>query len=100
MAKLDPKFENHIIKVDGTHEPYPHKLKGKAGELQHAQLAVGGLIQFVELDDGTELVVNEEGLLTGLQQNDEATRLFHKAYGVGVGIIVGNVIRMKSKDIA
>lgn len=93
-------FQNHIIKVDGSHEPYPHKLKGKDNELQHAQLAVGGLIQFVGLDDGTTLVVNEEGLITGLQHNAEATRLFHKAYGVGVGIIVGNVIRMKSTDIA
>lgn len=100
MKKVGKDFENHVIKVDGTHVPYPHKLKGKSGELKHAQEAVGGLIQFVELGDGTELVINEEGLLVGLQLNSEATRLFRKAYGNSGTIIVGDVIRMRSRDIA
>lgn len=93
-------FTNHIIKADGSHEPYPHKLKGKAGELEHAQKAVGGLIQFVELDDETELVINEEGLLIGLQPNHEATMLFRNAYGNSGTVIVGDVIHMRSRDIA
>ncbi len=92
-------MENHVIKVDGSHEPYPYKLKGHKGSLRRAQEVVGGLVQFIELNDDTQLVVNEGGLLIGLQQNDEATRLYRVSYG-GNTIIVGNVIRMNNKDIA
>lgn len=99
MKPITREFKNHIIKATGEHVDYPHKLTGVKGQLEHAQKAVGGLIQFVELGDGTDLVINEEGLLLHLPVNSEATRLFREAYGNSGTTIVGDVIRMRSRDI-
>jgi hypothetical protein len=53
--------------------------------LDSMQAAVGGYIEFVKLQNGKLLVVNEEGVLEGLPPN----RLVAERYGLA---IVGDVI--------
>jgi len=67
---------DQIISPDGTLTDMP---KGAGGDgsytLQQMQGVVGGLIELVDSKDGRTLVVNEEGLLKGLDLNREASAL-------------------------
>lgn len=54
------------------------------------QEIVGGLIEFVSIGDGIDIVINEEGKIMGLEPNFIATALFDfKDLLVGDAIIVG-----------
>lgn len=88
--------QNIIIKADGTELPYEHKLTGKPGDLEHAQKAVGGLIQIVYTKDKRIMIINEEGKLDGLPINPKATALYQ--YGEH-DPIVGDVLVMNKKDV-
>ena len=67
-----------------------HVFEERAPTLEEAQKLVGGLVQLVlspEHDDW-QILVNEEGLLNGLPENPEATKL------CGTGI-VGDAVILK-----
>tara|TARA_X000000950_G_C13831446_1_gene626352 strand:- start:817 stop:1083 length:267 start_codon:yes stop_codon:yes gene_type:complete len=43
--------------------------------LEKAQELVGGLVEFIQLKNGDQMLINEEGLLQDLEINVEATRI-------------------------
>lgn len=59
---------NEIIYTDGTREYIPGTLS-----LTEKQGKVGGLIEYVHLPDGTTMVVNEQGIINGLNVNKDAS---------------------------
>ncbi len=71
---------SEVIYTDGSRESIPGTLT-----LKEMQGKVGGLIEVVYLEDGTKMVVNEEGLIDGLPINSEASIIANR-------IIVGNAI--------
>ena len=79
---------DYIIKTDGT------KIKvapdAKTYSLEELQSIVGGYIEFVWLSPFYLMVVNEEGKLNGLQQNESATDLL-RLYKDTTDFIVGDV---------
>ena len=80
----------YTIKVDGT-------IVEKTGtKLTELQAAVGGYIQMVATKDGRQLVCNEEGKITGLPINVEATKLYQ--YGQ-YDPICGDVVVCEMSEI-
>ena len=76
-----------LIKTDGSVvEDYD------VSSLEKLQEAVGGYIEIVTLDREMCLIVNEEGLLMGLDQNVWASMVASRR-------IVGDVIYMKRNEI-
>lgn len=76
-----------LIKTDGNVvEDYD------VSSLEKLQEAVGGYIEIVTLDREMCLIVNEEGLLMGLDQNVWASMVASR-------LIVGDVIYMKRNEI-
>ena len=76
-----------LVKTDGqVVEDYD------VSSLEKLQEAVGGYIQIVTVDREMCLVVNEEGLLMGLEQNMWASM-------IAGSTIVGDVIYMKRNEI-
>lgn len=76
-----------LVKTDGhVVEDYD------VSSLEKLQEAVGGYIQIVTVDREMCLVVNEEGLLMGLEQNIWASI-------IAGSTIVGDVIYMKRNEI-
>lgn len=76
-----------LVKTDGqVVEDYD------VSSLEKLQEAVGGYIQIVTVDREMCLVVNEEGLLMGLEQNMWASI-------IAGSTIVGDVIYMKRNEI-
>jgi len=69
-------MSDQIISPDGTMTDMP-KAQGDDGgyTLQQMQDVVGGPIQALAAYDGRLLIVNEEGLLKGLEHNPEASDL-------------------------
>ena len=51
---------------------------------------VGGFVELIELSDGDQMLVNEEGLLKGLDINGMATMIANRR-------IVGNAIILRGK---
>lgn len=70
-------------------EPKVTKAKKKP-TLAEAQAAVGGFVQLVELYDGSQLLVNEEGLLHNLPLNFEASEMAGQ-------VIVGEALLLTGK---
>ena len=62
---------------------------GQRPTLEEAQRAVGGYVELVELADGSQLLIDEEGLLKQKPVNGEATRLTG-----GLHYIVGDVLHL------
>lgn len=97
-------MRNYILKADGTIVEYKHTLKGKAGDLENAQAAVGGLIQMVDIfppkatKPSMILVCDEEGLLKSKPINSGATKIFQSCYRTQ-DVIVGDVIIMHPDDV-
>lgn len=76
-----------LIKTDGSVvEDYD------VSSLEKLQEAVGGYIEIVTLDREMCLIVNEEGLLMGLDQNVWASMVASR-------LILGDVIYMKRNEI-
>ena len=69
-------MSDQIISPDGTMTDMP-KAQGDDGvyTLRQMQDVVGGPIQALAAYDGRLLIVNEEGLLKGLEHNPEASDL-------------------------
>ena len=63
-------------------------IEDKPPTLEAAQAFVGGYVQMINLEDGSQLLVNEEGLLKELFCNYPASILAGQ-------FLVGNAIRLK-----
>lgn len=55
-----------VLIVDPTIDPYIEEIENT---LEEKQKIVGGLIEFVELEDNIDLICNEEGKIHNLQMN-------------------------------
>lgn len=75
--------EGHVLALD---------LNKADSELSVLQNAVGGWIQAVDLKDGMNMYLNEEGKVHGLDLNPVATKYWEDSYGVDTDIIVGDVV--------
>lgn len=71
--------------------PAPLDIAGDKITLEKMQFEVGGLIEFVALADGWQIVVNEDGLLAGLPFNPLASYLATLAQG-SPAHLVGNAL--------
>lgn len=76
-----------LIKTDGNVvENYD------VSSLEKMQQAVGGYIEIVTIDNQMYLIVNEDGLSMGLNQNFWASMMTHQ-------LIVGDVIYLNRNEI-
>lgn len=64
MNELNKKIK--ILIVEPNKEPYEKQIEDTLKEMQNI---VGGLIEFVELEENIDLVCNEEGKIYGLEMN-------------------------------
>lgn len=60
--------------------------------LETLQEAVGGLIEVVWLTPRMVMIINEEGKLRSLPDNDAATVIYQHYYYNGCDVIVGNAL--------
>lgn len=69
--------------------------------LKEAQEFVGGLVEMIHLPDGSQLLINEEGKLRGMEINHEATALVMKAFPRtwGSDVIVGPALVLSGKAV-
>lgn len=67
-----------LISIDGTVTKVAPK-NGEAFSLEELQTMVGGYIEFLRLEDGRMMCLNEEGKLKGMVMNAAASGV---AYGV------------------
>lgn len=85
-----------LIKSNGTEvEVHP---KGDFFNLEELQKYVGGYIELVTIDKEFLMIVNEEGKLMCLPQNEKATRLYHKVRYTE-DVIVGDVLVCNNTEI-
>lgn len=93
MAKLI-KTNGEIIKVIPKDK--------KAFSYNELKDYVGGRIEIVPLPSGKKIVVNEEGKLTGLEVNKEATKIWKGEYPINKyplnndELIVGNALLIEN----
>lgn len=84
-----------LIGVDGTRAEVelPRDLEG-------LQALVDGMIEFIWFRDGTAMMVNEEGKVLGLSDNDAATEvLYGKSLDfVGQDYIVGRAVLLTADE--
>jgi hypothetical protein len=86
-----------LIKVDGS-ETIVHP-KDSHFTLEELQAFVGGYVQMIQLPNGEEMYLNEEGKLENLPINRRATTL-GKVCGIATDdCIVGDVIILNSQEI-
>lgn len=68
--------------------------------LDQAQEYVGGLIQIIELPEGDQMVINEEGKCIGLPINERATAIAHNAQAIFPrDVIVGNAMILYGRSV-
>lgn len=85
-----------IIFTDGREkEVFPKN--GTDFQLEEMQGIVGGYIEVLTLNGAELMIVNEEGKLDGLAENDAATRIV-RANGYD-DFIVGNVLICKRAQV-
>ena len=87
-----------LIKANGeTSKVLPGN--GKVFTLQELQSFVGGYIEFRHID-GEIMVMNEEGKLMGLPNNDEATNVLMELKAIASDdYVVGDVLICLKKEI-
>lgn len=79
-----------------THEVDPSK---HTVDLKWLQEKVGGFIQMVTLNDGSQIICDEEGKLKRKLVNKKATtELWDPSFGIGTDVLVGTVIHLTGKD--
>lgn len=74
------------IQSDGTINSATPFVEGD-GLLKQLQDFVGGYIEVIHLNDGSSMVINEEGALIGLPNNIKATQLMR---GTGTFVLTVN----------
>lgn len=87
-----------LIKTNGVEQEIKPK-NGRDFKLAELQSFVGGYIEIVDLDKGMIMVVNEEGLLSGLPLNEKATSIAREVYPDSDMFIVGDVLVCKDKEV-
>lgn len=76
-------MEAILLKTNGTEVKV--KPKGRYFSLKELQGFVGGYIEIHKLQDGREMILNEEGILLNLPINESATVLaYHLATSKGI----------------
>lgn len=73
-----------LIKSDGSYEVVEYE-----DSLDELQRIVDGYIEYVMVDNGISMIVNEEGLLRGLDYNEIASRFYRGPCIVGNVLMVG-----------
>ena len=73
-----------IVKTDNTYEVIEYE-----NTLDALQEIVEGYIEYVTIDRGLAMIVNEEGLLRGMDYNKLASRFYAGPCIVGNALIVG-----------
>lgn len=90
-----PKSNNKIMEL----EKYPPKfttIEDEQPSLEKAQELVGGLVEMITLNNGDQLLVNEEGLFKDLPENEHATYLVMHMSNVACAYgIKGHVVLLK-----
>lgn len=66
-------------------------------KLETLQELVGGYIEYVEIDYGVDMIINEEGKVMDLEYNLGAT-LLYRATHFGSDYICGNVIIVRTNE--
>ncbi|MDR1339393.1 MAG: DUF3846 domain-containing protein [Prevotellaceae bacterium] len=61
-------------------------------QLKELQRIVGGYVENIYLNDGTIMVINEEGKRENLSLNIEATSIFRKNFPASNGFVIGDVL--------
>ncbi len=86
------------IKVDGT--VISRKPKGNTFKLAEMQETVNGLIEAIYLPrHKVYMIINEEGKLLDLAQNDIATNIFREEFYPTKDYIVGDVLIIQENEI-
>jgi hypothetical protein len=83
-----------LLKQDGTSEFVKPKDGSEKFTLAELQGYVGGFIEPIELKEGVELVVNEEGKYNGSLPNAQATLIWEKYFGK-TDVIFGDALYME-----
>ena len=73
-----------IIRTDNTWEIVEYE-----NDYKYLQKVVGGLIEFVEIAEGIDMVINDEGKILNMDLNPLGTILYGHDAIVGNAIIVG-----------
>ena len=72
------------------------KTLNKPTDLKTLQGIVQGLIEVITLENGDQIIVNEEGLLLGLPINEEASEIVSSHFGFPQAN-VGNAVILKGE---
>lgn len=71
-------------------------IKDERPSLEKVQGLVGGLVQLIELNNGDQMMVNEDGIMKDLPINDEATQIaMSQSNALMMGGILGDVVILK-----
>lgn len=71
---------------------------GNDFKLAELQTIVDGYIEIIWLPNEEIMVINEEGKLIGLPINNEATKIYHDAFGFN-DVIVGDVLLCSKSQV-
>jgi len=69
-------------------------IEDKKPTVKEAQELVGGYVELIELPDGTQMLVDEDGQLKGKTMNHDASMI---GLTVGQPFIVGDVVILSGK---
>lgn len=83
-----------IITVDG--DKIETDIEGNSYEV--LQKAVGGRFEHVQLNPELSLWCNEDGIFESLKVNPTACQLWDAVFGIGTGVILGDVILTGGAD--
>lgn len=88
-----------LLKIDGTRETILPK-NGKCFEIEELQKCVGGLVEYVRLNDNETMAINEEGKLIGLEVNDAANEIAERHSAIFFwDFIVGDVVICQNSEL-
>lgn len=87
-----------LYKHDGTSMSV-RPANGKSFSLAELQGFVGGYIESIDLNDGSVMVVNEDGKLCGLPLNTQATDILRSSYKGATDFIVGDALICKPNNL-
>jgi len=91
---------NTHIKTKKERNEMIKRMDEKPPSLKYMQQYVGGLIQIIDLSDGRQIIINDEGKLKELPYNKEATEIANKDGALFSGdFIVGNAIVLSGKGL-
>ena len=93
------------FRADGS-EKIVHPANGTHFTYEELRAFVGGMVEHVDMPDGSEFWLNEEGKLDGLPKNEKATAIWKKAYPIeqypdnNDELVVGDVLFLDAVNAA